>query len=59
MVDAGLVVDNVDGVVHLRVLGWKFMSSSHGKELGHLADLASDWLFTQQCAANIRSQLAC
>ena len=28
------------------VLGWKFMICSHCQELGQLADLASDWLFT-------------
>ena len=26
--------------------GWKLMSCSHCQELGHLADMASDWLFT-------------
>ena len=27
-------------------LEWKLKSLSHGQELGKLADLASDWLFT-------------
>ena len=40
-----------------RLQGWKLMSSSHCQELGQLADLASDWLFTLMQL--IRSQLAC
>ena len=35
----------------------KFMSCSHGQELGQLAVLASDWLFT--LVQPIMSQLAC
>ena len=37
--------------------GWKFMSCSHGQEMGQLAVLASDWLFT--LVQPIRRQLAC
>ena len=40
-----------------RSLEWKLMSCSHCQELGQLADLASDWLFT--LVQPIRSQLAC
>ena len=36
---------------------WKLMICSHCQELGQLADLASDWLFT--LVQPIRSQLAC
>ena len=36
---------------------WKFMSFSHGQELGQLANLASDWLFT--LVQLIQSQLGC
>ena len=32
------------------VLKRKLMSCSHGQELGQLADLASDWLFTLKCS---------
>ena len=35
----------------------QLMSCSHGQELGQLADLASDWLFT--LVQPMRSQLAC
>ena len=38
-------------------LGWKLMSCSQCQELGQLADLASDWLFT--LLQPIRSQFAC
>ena len=46
-----------DAQVFDPVLEWKLMSLSHGQELGQLADLASDWLFT--LVQPIRSQLAC
>jgi len=38
-------------------LEWEFMSCSQCQELGHLAGLASDWLFT--LVQPIRNQLAC
>ena len=40
---------------HDHVLKRKLLSCSHGQELGQLADLASDWLFT--LVQPIRSQL--
>ena len=36
--------------------GWKLISLSHGQELGQIADLASDWMFT--LVQQIRSPLA-
>ena len=41
----GATVPAGDQLVGL-VLKRKFMSCSHGQELGQLADLVSDWLFT-------------
>ena len=53
-VDVGLL-SRVGPRVDLQTaaLRWEFMSGSHGQELGQLADLASDWLFTR--VAKIRS----
>ena len=42
---------------HQVALERKLISLSHGQELGQLADLASDWLFT--LVQPSRSQLAC
>ena len=47
----------VVGVVEVEVLKRKLMSLSHGQELGQLADLPSDCLFT--LVQPIRSQLSC
>ena len=46
--------DNVEAAAGQ--LGWKLVSCSHGQELGQLADLASDCLFT--LVHPIRSQPA-
>ena len=37
------------------VLERKFMSCSHGQELGQLVDLSSDWLFTLVSQSGARS----
>ena len=48
-----LLLETRNDRLKARLQGWKFMSCSHGQELGQLADLASDWLLCSQLGASL------